>query len=127
MQILSMQQREELLKIINHFLFLLNNQNDTELANQFGLNKAIVDEMIETLIEHNLLSKKLTLAPQAIVFSSNNEHRPIFDIFAMNTPQQYGIETCIYANNQETDLTLVGQFIFENQKIKFSFQSLGTH
>lgn len=123
MEILSISQKENLFNTINDFLCFLYQKDEMALKKQFDLDKARYDEIIEDLMSDDILLKKLTLAPRDIIFESPNENRAIFDIWCFETKvsnqYEYGIEACIYADNQETDYTLVGAFTFENEDIKF--------
>lgn len=123
MEILSISQKENLFNTINDFLCLLYQKDEMALKKQFDLDKARYDEIIEDLMSDDILLKKLTLAPRDIIFELPNENRAIFDIWCFETKvsnqYEYGIEACIYADNQETDYTLVGAFTFENEDIKF--------
>lgn len=124
MEILSMQQKENLSYIINNFLFYIKNKEYAKLKDQFFLDKVVCDEIIEELTYHDIFFKELTLAPKNILLTTENVNRAIFDIFEMNEPNEYGVEACIYANNKETDLTIIGTFSFKNGNIEFLFKSI---
>lgn len=123
-EILSMQQKENLAYVINDFLSYIKNKEYAKLKNQFFLDKVVCDEIIEELTDHEIFFKELTLAPKNILLAAENINRAILDIFEMNEPNEYGVEACIYANNKETDLTIIGTFSFKNKNIEFLFKSI---
>lgn len=116
-------QQEALVDALNHFLSLLNQQDASQLNTQFNIDPNQYDELMEALMYGDVLSAKLTLAPKSHIFTLANDDRAIFDIFAMNTPEHYGIEACVYADEQETDLTLCGEWVYENERPKWIFLS----
>lgn len=105
----TFQIKEIFFDLIEEFLNLLNQRDFKQLEIKFQLNKNVYDEILEELDYENISDKKLSLAPKEIALTAQNDNRPIFEIYKMNnTVEIIGVESCLYADTEETDLTLEG-------------------
>lgn len=105
----TFQIKENFFDLIEEFLNLLNQRDFKQLEIKFQLNKNVYDEILEELDYENISDKKLSLAPKEIALTAQNDNRPIFEIYKMNNTEEIiGVESCLYADTEETDLTLEG-------------------
>lgn len=118
----TFQIKENFFDLIEEFLNLLNQRDFKQLEIKFQLNKNVYDEILEELDYENISDKKLSLAPKEIALTAQNDNRPIFEIYKMNNTEEIiGVESCLYADTEETDLTLEGSIHKKDDKYIYSF------
>ena len=123
----TFQIKENFFDLIEEFLNLLNQRDFKQLEIKFQLNKNVYDEILEELDYENISDKKLSLAPKEIALTAQNDNRPIFEIYKMNNTEEIiGVESCLYANTEETDLTLEGS-IHKKMMSTYSFTMVFGH
>ena len=120
----TFQIKENFFDLIEEFLNLLNQRDFKQLEIKFQLNKNVYDEILEELDYENISDKKLSLAPKEIALTAQNDNRPIFEIYKMNNTEEIiGVESCLYANTEETDLTLEGSIHKKDDEYIFIWYS----
>ncbi len=121
----TFQRKENFLDLIEEFLNLLNQRDFKQLEIKFQLNKNVYDEILEDLDYENISDKKLSLAPKEIALTAQNDNRPIFEIYKMNNNEEIiGVESCLYADSEETDLTLEGSIYKKDGKYIFIYHGI---
>lgn len=117
--------KENFFNLIEEFLNLLNQRDFKQLEITFQLNINVYNEILEELDYENISDKKLSLAPKVIALTVQNDNRAIFEIYRMNTTEEIiGVESCLYADNEETDLTLEGSIHKKDNKYIFSYHGI---
>lgn len=117
--------KENFFNLIEEFLNLLNQRDFKQLEITFQLNINVYNEILEELDYENISDKKLSLAPKVIALTAQNDNRAIFEIYRMNTTEEIiGVESCLYADNEETDLTLEGSIHKKDNKYIFSYHGI---
>ena len=117
--------KENFFDLIEEFLNLLNQRDFKQLEIKFQLNKNMYDEILEELDYENISDKKLSLSPKEIALTAQNDNRAIFEIYKMNNTEEIiGIESCLYADNEETDLTLEGSTHKKDDKYIFIYHGI---
>ncbi|HHX2515400.1 TPA: hypothetical protein ACU8BP_002245 [Neisseria subflava] len=121
----TFQLKENFFDLIEEFLNLLNQRDFKQLEIKFQLNKNVYDEILEELDYENISDKKLSLAPKEIALTAQNDNRPIFEIYSMNNTEEIiGVESCLYADTEETDLTLEGSIHKKDDEYIFIYHSI---
>lgn len=121
----TFQIKENFFDLIEEFLNLLNQRDFKQLEIKFQLNKNVYDEILEELDYENISDKKLSLAPKEIALTAQNDNRPIFEIYKMNNTEEIiGVESCLYADTEETDLTLEGSIHKKDDEYIFIYHSI---
>ena len=121
----TFQLKENFFDLIEEFLNLLNQRDFKQLEIKFQLNKNVYDEILEELDYENISDKKLSLAPKEIALTAQNDNRPIFEIYSMNNTEEIiGVESCLYADTEETDLTLDGSIHKKDDEYIFIYDSI---
>lgn len=121
----TFQIKENFFDLIEEFLNLLNQRDFKQLEIKFQLNKNVYDEILEELDYENISDKKLSLAPKEIALTAQNDNRPIFEIYKMNNTEEIiGVESCLYADTEETDLTLEGSIHKKEDEYIFIYHSI---
>ena len=117
--------KENFFNLIEEFLNLLNQRDFKQLEITFQLNINVYNEILEELDYENISDKKLSLVPKVIALTVQNDNRAIFEIYRMNTTEEIiGVESCLYADNEETDLTLEGSIHKKDNKYIFSYHGI---
>ena len=117
--------KENFFNLIEEFLNLLNQRDFKQLEIKFQLNINVYDEILEELDYENISDKKLSLAPKEIALTAQNDNRAIFEIYRMNNTEEIiGVESCLYADNEETNLTLEGSIYKKDNKYIFSYHGI---
>ncbi|MBF1277588.1 MAG: hypothetical protein HXM87_04005 [Neisseria sp.] len=125
MNMFTFQLKENFFDLIEEFLNLLNQRDFKQLEIKFQLNKNVYDEILEELDYENISDKKLSLAPKEIALTAQNDNRPIFEIYSMNNTEEIiGVESCLYADTEETDLTLEGSIHKKDDEYIFIYHSI---
>ena len=123
----TFQIKENFFDLIEEFLDLLNQRDFKQLEIKFQLNKNVYDEILEDLDYENISDKELSLAPKEIALTAQNDNRAIFEIYKMNNTEEIiGVESCLYADSEETDLTLEG-YIYKKMINIYSFTMVFVH
>ena len=121
----TFQIKENFFDLIEEFLDLLNQRDFKQLEIKFQLNKNVYDEILEELDYENISDKELSLAPKEIALTAQNDNRAIFEIYKMNNTEEIiGVESCLYADSEETDLTLEGSIYKKNDKYIFIYHGI---
>lgn len=121
----TFQLKENFFDLIEEFLNLLNQRDFKQLEIKFQLNKNVYDEILEELDYENISDKKLSLAPKEIALTAQNDNRPIFEIYSINNTEEIiGVESCLYADTEETDLTLEGSIHKKDDEYIFIYHSI---
>lgn len=121
----TFQIKENFFDLIEEFLNLLNQRDFKQLEIKFQLNKNVYDEILEELDYENISDKKLSLAPKEIALTAQNDNRPIFEIYKMNNTEEIiGVESCLYVDTEETDLTLEGSIQKKDDEYIFIYHGI---